>query len=161
MDIDVLPLKTMFGDEEFLDGVTLNHQEFFEKLIETGIMPTTSQLTPYEYEEKFREIKEAGDTAVCITISSKLSGCYQSACVAAEDYEDCITVVDSQNVSLGEQILVEYFKSLLPPFPADCFANTKNFPSSNASIAASPISGLPREFRFPSTICSLTDPPEI
>lgn len=108
MDIDVLPLKTMFGDEEFLDGVTLNHQEFFEKLIETGIMPTTSQLTPYEYEEKFREIKESGDTAVCITISSKLSGCYQSACLAAEDYEDYITVVDSQNVSLGEQILVKY-----------------------------------------------------
>ena len=103
MNIDVLPLKTMFGDEEFLDGVTLNHQEFFEKLIETGIMPTTSQLTPYEYGEKFKEIKEAGDTAVCITISSKLSGCYQSACVAAADYEDCITVVDSQNVSLGEQ----------------------------------------------------------
>ena len=56
MNIDVLPLKTMFGDEEFLDGVTLNHQEFFEKLIETGIMPTTSQLTPYEYGEKFKEI---------------------------------------------------------------------------------------------------------
>ncbi|MCI9515677.1 MAG: DegV family protein [Lachnospiraceae bacterium] len=112
MNIDVLPLKTMFGDEEFLDGVTLNHQEFFEKLIETGIMPTTSQLTPYEYGEKFKEIKEAGDTAVCITISSKLSGCYQSACVAAADYEDCITVVDSQNVSLGEQVLVEYAQKL-------------------------------------------------
>ena len=112
MNIDVLPLKTMFGDEEFLDGVTLNHQEFFEKRIETGIMPTTSQLTPYEYGEKFKEIKEAGDTAVCITISSKLSCCYQSACVAAADYEDCITVVDSQNVSLGEQVLVEYAQKL-------------------------------------------------
>lgn len=106
-NVEILPIKTMFGDEEFLDGVTMSHDQFFEKLIESEKMPTTSQVPPFEYEAKYEEIKEAGDTAVCITLSSKLSGCYQSANIALEDYEDCITVVDSNNVCIGQRILVE------------------------------------------------------
>ncbi len=107
LKLDVLPLKTIFGEEEFLDGVTLKAREFYEKLIESDVHPTTSQIAPYEYEEVFRQVKEAGDTAVCITVSSKLSGCYQSANIAVEDYEDIISIVDSENVAVGEQILVE------------------------------------------------------
>jgi DegV family protein with EDD domain len=105
LNLEILPIKTMFGTEEFLDGVNMSHEQFFEKLVESEKMPTTSQIPPFEYEEKFKEIKEAGDEAVCITLSSKLSGCYQSANIAADDYEDCITIVDSNNVSVGEQIL--------------------------------------------------------
>ncbi len=103
--LDILPIKTMFGTEEYLDGVTISHREFYEKLIESEKLPTTSQIPPFEYSEKFREIKEAGDEAVCITLSSKLSGCYQSAVIASADYQDCITIVDSNTVSIGEQIL--------------------------------------------------------
>ena len=106
-NVKVVPLKTLFGDQEYLDGVNLSHQEFFEKLIESEALPTTSQITPYEYEEVFEEVKENNDTAICITISSKLSGCYQSAYVAAKKYADCVTVVDSENVCAGELILVE------------------------------------------------------
>lgn len=106
-DVTVLPLKTIFGDKEYLDGVTMSHQEFFEKLIETDELPTTSQIAPYEYEEVFKEMVEAGDTVVCITLSSKLSGCNQSAHIAAEDYAEKIFIVDSENVCVGEQILVE------------------------------------------------------
>jgi DegV family protein with EDD domain len=105
LNVEILPIKTMFGTEEFLDGVNMSHEQFFEKLVESEKMPTTSQIPPFEYEEKFKEIKDAGDEAVCITLSSKLSGCYQSANIAAEDYEDCIAIVDSNNVSVGEQIL--------------------------------------------------------
>lgn len=105
LKLEILPIKTMFGDEEYLDGVTMSHEMFFEKLIESEKMPTTSQVPPFEYEEKFEEVKAAGDTAVCITLSSKLSGCYQSANIAKDGYEDCITIVDSNNVSIGEQIL--------------------------------------------------------
>lgn len=105
LGIDLLPLKTFFGEEEFLDGVTLNHDQFFEKLIETDIFPTTSQITPFEYGEVFRKIVDDGDTAVCITLSSKLSGCYQSAYLAASEYEDKIFVVDSENACIGEQVL--------------------------------------------------------
>lgn len=103
-----LPLKTIFGEEEFLDGITLSHKQFFEKLVESDCMPTTSQIPPHEFESVFQEVKEAGDTAVVITLSSKLSGTYQSANIALDGYEDCIWLVDSENVCIGEQILIRY-----------------------------------------------------
>ncbi len=106
-DVTVLPIKTIFGEQEYLDGVNITHQEFFEKLIETDELPTTSQIAPYDYEEVFKEIVEAGDTAICITLSSKLSGCNQSAHIAGDDYPENIFIVDSENVCIGEQILVE------------------------------------------------------
>lgn len=103
-----LPLKTIFGEEEFLDGITLSYKQFFEKLVESDCMPTTSQIPPHDFETVFSQIKEAGDTAVVITLSSKLSGTYQSANIARDGYEDCIWLVDSENVCIGEQILVRY-----------------------------------------------------
>ncbi len=105
--VEIIPLKTRFGEEEFLDGVTMSHEEFFEKLVETDVFPQTSQIPPIEYEERFRSVEEAGDTAVCLTISAKLSGCYQSACAAVSEYQDCVRVVDSANACIGERILVE------------------------------------------------------
>ena len=108
LGLDILSLKTRFGDEEFLDGVDMSHREFFEKLIETEELPKTSQISPYEYEQVYQSVKEAGDVAICITISSKLSGCYQSANIALDGYEDCITVIDSENACIGERILIEY-----------------------------------------------------
>ena len=79
LGIEILPLHTTFGDTEYRDGYDLTHDEFFEKLIESDVLPTTSQIAPYEYEKAFAEVRAAGDTAVCITLSSKLSGCCQSA----------------------------------------------------------------------------------
>lgn len=106
LNIELIPLTTFFGDEEFLDGVTMTNREFFEKLIETDAPPHTSQITAYQYEQIFRTVRDAGDEAVCITISSKLSGCWSSASIALEDYRDCVTVVDSENVCIGERLLV-------------------------------------------------------
>lgn len=108
LGVTFLPLKTIFGEEEFLDGITLSHRQFYEKLIESDCMPTTSQIPPHDYETVYKEIKAAGDTAVVITLSSKLSGTYQSANIARDGYEDCIWLVDSENVCLGEQILIQY-----------------------------------------------------
>ncbi len=108
-----LPFKTIFGEEEFLDGIDISHRDFYEKLIESDSMPTTSQIPPHEYEAVYRRVKEAGDTAVVLTISSGLSGSYQSAHIALDGYEDCIWLVDSKNVCLGEQILVRYAYQLL------------------------------------------------
>lgn len=108
LGLDFMPLKTIFGDEEYLDGVNLPHHAFYEKLIESGVFPTTSQITPHEFEKKYREIRDAGDTALVITLSSLLSGTYQSANIALEGYEDCVCLVDSKNVSVGEQNLVMY-----------------------------------------------------
>ncbi len=104
--ITVLPMTTVFGEEQYLDGVTMSHEEFFRKLIETDVLPGTSQISPYQYETAFREAREAGEQALCITISVKLSGSYQSAVIAAEEQEGCVTLVDSNNVCIGQRILV-------------------------------------------------------
>ncbi len=100
-----LPLKVMFGNEEFADAVNLTHAEFYDRLVESDTLPSTSQVTPAEFEDAYKKVVEAGDTAVVITISSKLSGTYQSAMIAAQDYEGKIYVVDSLNAAVGERIL--------------------------------------------------------
>lgn len=102
-----LPLKVLFKDEEFRDAVDMSHNEFYERLIESDVVPTTSQVGPAEFEEAYKEVVENGDTAVVVTLSSKLSGTFQSAMIAAQDYEGKVFVVDSENVTIGERILVE------------------------------------------------------
>ena len=106
LDMEVIPLKTIFGEEEFLDGVTIDHRAFYEKLIESDVLPTTSQIAPYDYEERFRTAVEQGDDVLCITVSSKLSGCYQSAVIASEEIPGKVTVVDSLNVAIGQWLLI-------------------------------------------------------
>ena len=108
LGIEILPIKTIFGETEYRDGIDLTHEEFFEKLIESDLLPTTSQISPFEYEQKYEEIKKDGDQAIVITLSSKLSGCFQSANIAAEDYEGIVFPVDSLSVTAGERILIEY-----------------------------------------------------
>lgn len=106
MGIIHIPLKVLFGEEEFADGVNMTHSEFYERLIESDTLPTTSQIPPADFMEVFEEVTKSGDTAIVVTISSKLSGTYQSAMIAAEDYEGKVFVVDSENACIGERILV-------------------------------------------------------
>ena len=106
MGIEVIPLTVTFGEESFRDGVTINHQEFFEKLIESDILPVTSQVSPFGYQQVFEKGADE-EKIICITLSSKLSGCYQSACIAAEEVNKNICIIDSENVCIGERILVE------------------------------------------------------
>ena len=104
--VHVVPLTVHFGDEEYIDGVTIDHKAFYEKLVETDVHPSTSQATPAAFSEEYEKAAQAGEGAVVITLSSKLSGTYQSAVIAAEDYEN-IYVVDSGSVAIGGGILVE------------------------------------------------------
>lgn len=103
----VVPLTVHFGDEEFVDGVTITHKEFYEKLVETDVLPTTSQATPAAFEEVFASVAAAGESAVVLTLSSNLSGTYQSAMIAAQEYPGQIFVVDSQSAAIGAGILAE------------------------------------------------------
>ena len=105
--VSPVPLTVHFGQEEYIDGVTIDNKTFYEKLIESDVLPTTSQATPAMFDSVFREVAAAGDSAVVICLSSKLSGTYQSACIAAEDYEN-IYVVDSLSVAIGTGVLAEY-----------------------------------------------------
>ena len=99
----VVPLTVSFGETDYIDGVTINKQDFYRMLTSSPELPKTSQATPDAFIKVFREIREQGDEAVVITVTSRLSGTYQSACLAAEDFPN-IRVVDSLNVSIGSGI---------------------------------------------------------
>ncbi len=105
--VTVIPMHLYFGDEEYVDGVSLTYKQFYEKLIESDEMPRTSQANPDMFLNVFKEVHEKGEKAVVITLASTLSGTYQNALIAAEDYEDSIYVVDSKNATIGSGILVE------------------------------------------------------
>ena len=105
--IQFVPLTVRFGDKEYLDGVELSKHQFYEMLVESDVLPTTSQATPAAFAEYLESVASAGDSAVVITLSSKLSGTYQSAVLAAEDYPN-IYVVDSQSVAIGTGVLAQY-----------------------------------------------------
>ena len=102
-----------FGQQEYVHGVDITNTEFYEKLVESDVLPTTSQATPYAFEEVFREAVDAGDTVVAITLSHKLSGTYQSAVVAAAEFPGKVFVVDSGSVAIGAGILAEYGLELI------------------------------------------------
>ena len=104
--VTVVPLTVHFGDEEYIDGVTIDHKAFYEKLIESDVLPITSQATPDAFGKEFAKLAE-DEAAVVITIASKLSGTCQSAHIAAGDYPGRVFVVDSKSVALGSGILVE------------------------------------------------------
>ena len=105
--LTVVPLGITFGTTTYADGLDLTNDRFYELLIESDELPKTSQATPFMFHEALAPICEAGDEAVVITLSSKLSGTYQSAVTAASELEG-VYVVDSKNVTIGQTILVQY-----------------------------------------------------
>ncbi len=106
--ITVLPMTISFGEKSYQDGVTISHHEFYEKLIESDVLPVTSLVSPASFEAAFRQSVAAGETVIAITISSKLSGTYQSAVLAAQEFPNSVYVLDSMSAAVGEQILVKY-----------------------------------------------------
>ena len=103
----VVPLTVHFGEEEYIDGVTISHREFYEKLVESDALPSTSQAVPAAFADVFEQVVSRGETAVVLTLASQLSGTYQSAMIAANDYPDSIFVVDGTSVAIGTGILAE------------------------------------------------------
>jgi len=110
--IPFVSLMIRFGDKEYTDGVTMSRKEFYEQLAVCTELPTTSQPTPPSFEKQYKEAVAAGEQVIVITISSKLSGTFQSANIAAMDYEEDVFVVDSENATIGAGILAERAKEL-------------------------------------------------
>ena len=104
--ITVLPLKVRFEDDEYLDGVTLSSIEFYQKLVETDRIPKTSQIPPYEYSQEFQKAIDCGDEVICFCLSSGVSGSYQSACIAADDFDEKVHVIDTKQFCISEYIIV-------------------------------------------------------
>lgn len=103
----IVPLCVRFGDTEFIDGVTIDHKTFYEKLVESDELPTTSQPTPDAFAQEYQKAVDAGQTAVVLTVSSELSGTYQSATIAAMDFPGQVFVVDTRTVAIGSGILAQ------------------------------------------------------
>lgn len=106
-DIEVLPLLINFGEESYLDGIEITTKEMIDKIDATGVLPTTAQVTPNRFEESFKKYLDEGYKIVALTLSSDMSGTYQSACIAKDMLEsDDIVVIDSRNVTSGLGLLV-------------------------------------------------------
>ena len=113
LGIIMLPMEITFGDEEYLDGVNLLPNQFYEKLIESTTLPKTSQINSFRFNEAFEEHAKNGDEIIAIILSSKLSGTYNSAVKAAQNFNNQVFVIDSLSAALGERLLIEYALKLI------------------------------------------------
>lgn len=108
MQVEIIPLQVTFEDgETYQDGLELSPDEFYERLEQCHKLPSTSQPSPDRFEQVFAEARDAGDELIAILLSSKISGTYQSAQIAASlvDY-DKIYLIDGLSATLGNQLLV-------------------------------------------------------
>ena len=107
LGVHVIPLAVNFGDEAYIDGVTIDKETFYQKLSEADKLPTTSQPNPADMLDRMTPLLEQGDEIVGIFLSSKLSGTFQSATIAADMADsDKIHLVDSLNATFALGLLV-------------------------------------------------------
>lgn len=107
-NIAIVPLKVIFGDTEYREGIDISIEGFYDKLIKAEKVPTTSQPAPDDFLGLFKEASQAGDSVIVMLISSKLSGTVQSAQIAKEmSGYDMIHIVDSKTTIIGLRILID------------------------------------------------------
>lgn len=106
--LTVVPLSVSFGQENYIDGVTITSDEFYRKMAASKELPTTSQPSPDAYAKVYEAAKNSGETLVVLCVSAGISGTYQSAMIAAQDYPENVYVVDTLHVANGLGVLAEY-----------------------------------------------------
>lgn len=107
-----LPVKVMFGDDEYEDGVNITSDKLYEMCEKSKVLPKTASINPSEYKEFFDKIfeEEKCDAIIHFSLSSKLSSLYQNAKTASENYDGKVFVVDSKTLSsaIGLQMIYAY-----------------------------------------------------
>lgn len=108
LGVRLIHMRVIFEDGAYVDGVDISKEEFYAKQAQAKNLPKTTQLNPQEYCDAFAPLLENGDEVVAILLSSRLSGSFQSACIAKQilPQGDRLHLVDSLNVTLGEGLLV-------------------------------------------------------
>ncbi len=107
-DIDVVPLGVVFDGTTYLQGVDITIEGFYQRLTASKALPTTSQVNPDTFIKRFLPYVERGDSLVVLCLSGQLSGTYQSACIAREEYPQAdIRVIDSRTVTIGMAVLLD------------------------------------------------------
>lgn len=120
-NFEFVPIHITLGSTDYIDGISVQKDEFYEILKESGDFPQTSQPSPQAFLDIFQKAKEKKDTLLCILLSSGLSGTCQSARLAKTmaDYED-IHIIDSLAASCQIRILADYAYTLAKEnLPAD------------------------------------------
>jgi len=108
LNIAMVPLKVIIGDETYLDNIELTPAQFYQKLTSSHVLAKSSQPSPSDFFETFKKLTDQGKSVVCISLSSVLSGTYQSAMIAKSMLDDDadVTVIDSRSASYGYGLLV-------------------------------------------------------
>ena len=117
--VSVVPLSIRFGDEEFIDGVTIDSRMFYEKLIESDVLPTTSQATPVAFASVFEEVANAGESAV-VLIKGFVQGVGLDSAVQFEQgFAQIIDLIlfiasDKGQFINGENIMIDGGRAAMP-----------------------------------------------
>ncbi len=107
LGVRMVPLKVLFGEESFLDWVELSPEEFYQRLTTSPVLPKTSQPSPAEFLDTYRDLADKGfDEIVSVHLSGALSGTVESATMASGDSPIPVHVVDALNISHGLGIVV-------------------------------------------------------
>ncbi|MBI4180808.1 MAG: DegV family protein [Chloroflexi bacterium] len=108
LGVTVVPLTVFFGHESFLDRVTITTDEFYRRLIDGTVWPTTTQPSPRVFADAYKKLAEETDEILVVTLSSKISGTYESALNAKSlvDKKLRIEVIDSRTVAMGLGLIV-------------------------------------------------------
>lgn len=102
LEVEVVPLMVLIGDDSYRDGIDITAQEFYQKLPTLSKLPTTSQPSPGNFMEVYEKAIGDGSSVISLHISSKLSGTYANAVVAARNFpQGQVRVIDTQMVSAG------------------------------------------------------------
>lgn len=109
LNIICIPLTVGFGDTDYQENISLSKDQFYDLLLHSGYNPKTSQASPQVLLDLFEDANAQGDEAIYISLSSALSGTYQSAIMTKNllGYDTCY-VVDSLNATGGQRLIVQY-----------------------------------------------------
>ena len=104
-DIEMIPLSVAFGQKVYTENVDMTKKEFYEMMETSEELPKTSQPSPQQYFDVFEKLAKEGHQMIVLTVTSALSGCYQSAMIAKQMCEDAvIEIIDTKNAAIGVQI---------------------------------------------------------
>lgn len=113
LGVTLMPIEVRFDNIEYLDGVDINPQQFFELLLKTENLPKTSLINEYRWEEAFTQATSDGSEVIVISLSSLLSGSYNAAKEAAKKFNGKVYVIDSKSATIGERLLLQYAQTLI------------------------------------------------
>lgn len=114
MNLHMVPLYIIFGDDSYKDGAEMKPAELFNEVEARGNLPKTSAVTPIDFEDTFKRYTSEGYDILCFTISTGFSSTYQNAVLASREIDEgFIRIVDSKNLSAGIGILITHAYDLI------------------------------------------------